>query len=155
MAEKTPQTYKNHARYDPVFHFFALPVAGATVVIAIYDLVKDIIDRGVNAHAIHAHAIWYVVLALAFVVTVLKCRTNALKAQDRVIRLEERLRLTTLCAEPMRSRIGELKEGQLIALRFASDEEVAGLAAKALSDKMSSAEIKKAIKNWRPDYFRV
>ena len=150
MAEKMPQTYKNHARYDPVFHFFALPVAGATVVIAIYDLVKDIIARG-----IHAHAIWYVVLALAFVVTVLKCRTNALKAQDRVIRLEERLRLTTLCSEPMRSRIGELKEGQLIALRFASDEEVAGLAAKALSDKMSGSDIKKAIKNWRPDYFRV
>jgi Family of unknown function (DUF6526) len=150
MAEKTPQTYKNHARYDPPFHFFALPVAGATVVIAIYDLVKDIIARG-----IHAHAIWYVVLALAFVVTVLKCRTNALKAQDRVIRLEERLRLTTLCSEPMRSRIGELKEGQLIALRFASDEEVAALAAKALSDKMSGSDIKKAIKNWRPDYFRV
>jgi hypothetical protein len=150
MAEKMPQTYKNHARYDPPFHFFALPVAGATVGIAIYDLVKDIIARG-----IHAHAIWYVVLALAFVVTVLKCRTNALKAQDRVIRLEERLRLMTLCAEPMRSRIGELKEGQLIALRFASDEEVAALAGKALSGKMSSAEIKKAIKTWRPDYFRV
>ena len=150
MAEKTPQTYKNHARYDPPFHFFALPVAGATVVIAIYDLVKNIIARG-----IHAHAIWYVVLALAFVVTVLKCRTNALKAQDRVIRLEERLRLSEVLPEPLRSRIREISESQLIALRFASDGELPQLTERVLNEKLSNKQIKDAIQNWRGDYWRV
>ena len=150
MAEKTPQTLKNHVRLDPPFHFFLLPVAAGTIVLEIYHLIRAII-----AGTFHFSLAWNVVFALAFAVLVFKCRLYSLKAQDRVIRLEERLRLTTICAEPVRSRIGELTEGQLIALRFASDEEVTALVGKAISDKMRSAEIKKAIKNWRADYFRV
>jgi hypothetical protein len=150
MAEKTPQTLKTHVRLDPPFHFFLLPVAAGNIVLEIYHLIRAII-----AGVFHFSLAWNVVLALAFAVVIFKFRLYALKAQDRVIRLEERLRLTTVCAEPMRSRIGELTEGQLIALRFASDEEVGALAGKALSDSMRSADIKKAIKNWRPDYFRV
>jgi hypothetical protein len=75
--------------------------------------------------------------------------------QDRVIRLEEQLRLTMLLPAPLRVRIPELTEGQLIALRFASDGEVAKLTERALSEKLSRADIKKAIQTWRPDYWRV
>jgi hypothetical protein len=88
-------------------------------------------------------------------VAVFKIRLYALKAQDHVIRLEERLRLASLISEPLRSRIPELTEGQLIALRFASDAELPGLAERALYEKLSRADIKKLIKTWRPDYWRV
>jgi hypothetical protein len=91
----------------------------------------------------------------AVTVVALKARFYALKAQDRIIRLEERERLAGLLAEPLRSRIGELSEGQLVAIRFASDAEVAGLVQEALAKKLSKADIKKSIKNWRADYFRV
>jgi len=145
MAEKMPQTLANHTRLDPPFHFFLLPVAAITIGLSVYNVIRSFS---------WAH-LWFVVLALAFALTIVKTRTYALKAQDRIIRLEERLRLSMLCSEPLRSRIPELTERQLIALRFASDAECPALAEKALSGKMPAAEIKKAIQNWRPDYFRI
>jgi len=145
MAEKKPQTLANHARFDPLFHLFALPVFGLTAVAA-------------TIHFIWRpswHSAGFFVISVAAVIVVLKIRLYTLKVQDRVIRLEERLRLGSLMHEPLRSRIPEITEGQLIALRFASDGEVAGLAERALNEKLSRADIKKAIKVWRPDYWRV
>ena len=89
------------------------------------------------------------------IVLMFKTRLYALKVQDRVIRLEERLRLAQLLPEPARARIGELDEGQLIALRFASDGEVAGLVQQTLDGHWDQKQIKSAIRNWRPDYLRV
>ncbi len=145
MAEKIPQNFSNHARLDPPFHFFILPVFALTVIIAIVHL------------AMHPglHSAWVVVFVLAAMAAVFKIRLYALKLQDRVIRLEERLRLAILLDKPLRARIGELSESQLVALRFASDAELPALAGKALSEKLSNADIKKAVGQWRPDYWRV
>jgi hypothetical protein len=82
-------------------------------------------------------------------------RLYALKVQDRVIRLEERLRLTQILQEPLRSRIPELTVDQLCGLRFASDAELPKLVERTLNEKLKRADIKKAIQNWRPDYWRV
>lgn len=145
MAEKMPQNYANHVKFDPLFHFFLLPVAAITIGLAVYNLVGNF----------SFSAVWMLVLSLAFVVLIFKTRVYALKAQDRVIRLEERLRLAMLLPEQLRARIPELTESQLIALRFAPDDEVAALADKALSSKLRAADIKKSIVVWRPDYFRI
>jgi hypothetical protein len=101
------------------------------------------------------YSAWLVVVAAAAIVLVLRTRMYALKAQDRVIRLEERLRLASLLPQSLCSRIGELSESQLIALRFASDAELPALTEKTLSGNLAGAEIKKAIVTWRPDYWRI
>jgi hypothetical protein len=146
MAENNPQTLKNHARIDPGFHFFLLPVTMINAIISIVNLVKE---PGLRQG-------WMLVLAVAAVVAVFKIRTYALKAQDRVIRLEERLRMARVLNEPLRSRaIDQLTESQCVALRFASDAELPELVAKALTSQMKNADIKKSIVQWRPDYFRI
>lgn len=145
MPDQPPQTYKNHARLDPPVHFFLLPFAAFFVIYSGYVLVR--------------RPIWddilFFLVSLAFAVAAFKIRLYSLKVQDRVIRLEERIRLERLLAEPLRSRIGELSESQLIALRFASDGEVASLVHQTLTNQWKSSDIKKAIQHWRPDYLRV
>ena len=145
MAENSSQNLANHLRLDPPFHFFLLPVLAALWIASVVFLVR---------HPGWVH-LWGVVLVTAFAVTTVKARTYALKVQDRVIRLEERLRLAVLLPESLRPQIAKLSEGQLIALRFASNEEVPALAQRTLSENLSRADIKKSIKNWRPDYWRV
>ena len=145
MAEKVPQTYERHTRLDPPFHFFLVPVWAITLLLAIWNLIR-------NPGAVSG---WLLVVVAGAGVAVFKTRLYALKVQDRVIRLEERVRLSQLLAEPLRSRIGELTEGQLIALRFASDAEIPALVEKTLANNLSKTDIKKAIVRWRPDYFRV
>jgi hypothetical protein len=145
MAEKKPQTFANHARLDPLFHFFVLPVF----------LILPFLGAAHFVRHPSLHSGLLFVVSVAATIAVLKIRFYALRVQDRVIRLEERLRLASLLSEPLRSRIPELTEGQLIALRFASDAEVSRLTERALSEKLTPADIKKAIQVWRPDYFRV
>ena len=145
MAERVPQTYANHRRFDPVFHFFLAPLSIVVLVALSWNAMRQ---RDLFSH-------WLLLGALLFVVAVFLIRVYSLKVQDRVIRLEERLRLATLLPEAERARIGELTERQLIALRFASDAELPALAARALAEGLAPADIKKAIRNWRADNFRV
>ena len=143
MADK-PQSFKNHTRLDPLFHQFS----GVTFVHSA--------DRGGYEFRSQCRMdeAFQVVAAIWAVVVTFKIRLYALKVQDRIIRLEERLRMHELFSEPLKSRIGEFTEGQLIALRFASDAELPALAEKALQG-LDQKQIKASIKTWRPDYFRV
>jgi hypothetical protein len=152
MAERKPQTFANHTRFDPLFHFFLGPVFVIAIVMAIMNFLNPVGHRSPMGNV---HAFLLIVLAVAFLVLVFKTRLYSLKVQDRVIRLEERLRLMQLLPEPLRSRIPELTEDQLCGLRFASDDEVAKLAERAMNEKLTRKQIKQAIQNWRPDYWRV
>lgn len=145
MPDGTPQNFSNYKRHDPLFHFFILPVFALTLLATIVHLVRR---PGL-------HSAWLVVVIVATIVAIFKLRLYPLKVQDRVIRLEERLRLATLLDASLRPRIAEFTESQLIALRFASDAELPALAARALNERLSATEIKKAVQQWRPDYWRV
>jgi hypothetical protein len=145
MSAPEEQSFKKHTRWDPVFHFFAAPIALLTVAASIW-------------HEVHHPSkwnLWIVVAAIAATAMMTRLRMYSLMVQDRVIRLEERLRLTSLAAEPFRSRVGELTLSQLIALRFASDGEVVALAERALSSNLKGKQIKESIQVWRPDHLRV
>jgi hypothetical protein len=145
MPENSPQNFSNHTRYDPLFHFFVLPVISLVLLAAIVHLFRF--------PGLHSALLLLAILAAS--VVVFKLRLYPLKVQDRVIRLEERLRLATLLDPALRPRIPEFTESQLVALRFASDAELPALAARALNEKLSATEIKKAIQHWRPDNWRV
>jgi hypothetical protein len=144
MAQLSSQNFSNYVRRDPLFHFFLMPVFAISVVASFVHLYRR---PGL-------HSAWTTIVMIAALVAVLKIRSYALKVQDRVIRLEERLRLMTLLDAAMRPRIGELTEEQLVALRFASDGELPGMAVRALNEKLGGMEIKKAIREWRGDYWR-
>lgn len=146
MAKDKQQSYANHVRLHPPFHFFLLPAALLLLVLAIINVVR---------HAESLESWILLLIGLMMPVAVVLLRVNALRAQDRVIRLEERLRLSAILAEPWRSRIGDLTEQQLIALRFASDAEAQGLVEKALKESLAPGDIKKSIVAWRADWFRV
>jgi len=145
MSARKAQSYANYKRRHAPFHFFVIPVLITNTILAVVYLVRH---PGLAAA-------WMVVLSLALLTLAFLVRINPLKAQDRVIRLEERLRLMALLPEPLRARIAELTEYQLVALRFASDAEISRLVEETLKENLSSKDIKKRIQNWRPDYFRV
>jgi Family of unknown function (DUF6526) len=152
MAEAKPQTFANHTRFDPLYHFFLIPVFALGLIMSLIHFFAHLTTSDFRENF---HAFLLIVLAVALLIAVFKIRTYSLKVQDRVVRLEERLRLTQLLPEPLRSRIPELTEDQLCGLRFASDAELPKLAERALNEKLSRNDIKKAIQTWRPDYWRV
>ena len=152
MSQKTAQTYANHTRFDPAFHFFLGPVFILGVILSLIHFFYHFRESDFRDNF---HAFLLIVLAVAMLTLVLKTRLYALKVQDRIIRLEERLRLMQILPEQLRSRIPSLSEDQLIGLRFASDAELPKLVEIAITEKMSRKDIKKAVQNWRPDYWRV
>ena len=149
MSESGVQVYATHRRWDPWYHFFAFSVVSISFFVALWTFIKGL------SGGFSAWAAWNVVVWAAAIALTLRIRSYPLKLQDRIIRLEERLRLATLLDGPLKARIGELDVQQLVGLRFASDAEVPGLAKIALDEKLSGEEIKKRIQSWRPDTFRV
>jgi len=144
----TPQSYKNHTRFDPPMHFFVFPVMMINLGVAIYIAIHFRHEYPYLGH-------WSIIVSLALLILAVKCRINDLKLQDRIIRLEEGLRLARLCPAEDAPHINDLTIRQLVALRFASDEEVAALARRALTQELENKAIKQAITNWRGDYHRV
>jgi hypothetical protein len=145
MSNPKPQSFKNHTSFDPWFHIFLTLV-----------LVLNLFHATVLLfHRPNFFTAWAEVMALTLFVLAFKIRTYPLKVQDRVIRLEERLRLRDLAPAESKDLIAGLSEDQLIGLRFASDEEVIALAHQALAEKLNRKQIKERIKTWRPDYWRV
>jgi len=149
---QAPQTYANHTRFDPAFHFFLVPVFSLGLVLSLVHFFYHFRESDFRDNF---HSFLLIVLAVALLTLVFKTRLYALRVQDRVIRLEERVRLAQLLPEPLRARIPELTIDQLCGLRFASDPEIPNLVERALSEKLKRAQIKKAIQNWRPDYSRI
>jgi hypothetical protein len=143
---EAPQTYENHTRWHVPFHFFVAPVLVTNFIVAVVQLVRDPgLDRG-----------WWVVVSAALVVLGALVRLNPLKAQDRVIRLEESLRYYQILPEELAQRAASLTPAQMVALRFAPDEELEGLVRAVLEGRLTkSDEIKRAVKNWRADTLRV
>jgi hypothetical protein len=146
MAEHLPQSYANHVRLHPPFHFFLIPGTLVLLILSIFNVVR---------HYQQLDAWILLLIGILSPVAVLLIRTNPLRVQDRLIRLEERLRLQAMLSAELSSRIGELTERQLVALRFASDEELPALVQRILAAKTPAPEIKKAIVTWRADTFRV
>jgi hypothetical protein len=144
MAE---QNFKNHGKIVPVFHFFAIPVFVANFVWSLFRL-KQL--------EFSSAGIFGVILAAALVVLVFEARLFALAVQDRVIRLEERLRYAQVLPADLQARTGELTINQIVSLRFACDAELPALARKVLDEKLTERKaIKQLIKSWRPDYQRA
>jgi Family of unknown function (DUF6526) len=146
MAEKIPQTYANHTRTHPPFHFFLMPATLALLVMTVINVIRrpDPLES------------WILLLiGVMAPVFVLLIRINPLRVQDRLICLEERQRYEALLPPGLKARTGELKESQIVALRFASDAELPALVEKTISSKMAGKDIKKAIVIWRADLFRV
>lgn len=144
MANQT-QSFSNHAKFDPPFHFFVLPVLLINIFVVGYLLFRHPGNGGA----------WLLLVSVSLLVLAGRVRSWATHLQDRVIRLEERLRLASIIQEPLRSRIVELSDSQIVGLRFASDAELPALFQRALDEKLGRSDIKKAITDWRPDYSRI
>lgn len=144
MAEK--QTYETHTRWFPLYHFVLTPMLLAFLLYTIVQVVRfPDLDRAMM-----------IFLALMLTTIGLTARMSALKVQDRVIRLEERLRYRELLPKDLADKAVDLRASQMIGLRFASDEELPDLVQKTLNDQFEKPkDIKLAIKDWRGDYLRA
>jgi hypothetical protein len=145
MSE-TVQSYRNHAKIIPIYHYFVLPVAAANAVMLLYRAI--------------ARPTWDTIIAglmgVALVIMFLLARIFALTVQDRVIRMEMRLRLRELLPPDLQPRLGEFTRNQLVALRFAGDAELPGLARRVLEEKLQDRKaIKQLVQNWQADHLRA
>jgi hypothetical protein len=141
------QNFSNHGKFFPPFHFFAAPILIANFIWSFFRL---------KPSGYSAYSIFSVIVAAALVVTLTIARVMALKVQDRVIRLEERLRYQRLLPADLQARADEFTVNQFVSLRFASDAELPALARKVLDEKLNDRKaIKQLIKVWKPDYLRA
>jgi len=140
------QSFANHRRYIPIWHFFALPILLANVVVLATIFARDpSLWNG-----------WNVLVSVALVLAVFTSRWMPLRAQDRIICLEETTRLERVLPADLRARIPELRRRHLIALRFAPDEELPDLTRRVLQGELQTpSDIKRAITTWRADHIRV
>ena len=145
MAETT-QNYENHTRWHPPFHFFLMPLLLLNFIFAAVQLYRfPDLDH-----------VWLLVLAVGLILLGALSRINALRVQDRLIRLEERMRYQQVLPQSLIQSAGALSLGQMMALRFASDGELPALIQQVLDGKLTrSDEIKRAVKDWRADNLRV
>jgi hypothetical protein len=145
MAQ-TPQTYKNHARFFPLFHFFVAPV-----------LLINFLNTIRHFYYYQSRAlVWEIVVAAALVGLAFAARLMALTVQDRVIRLEMRLRMNQVLPAELCARGDQLTRQQLVALRFASDAELAEIVREVLDGKLQTQKaIKQRVRQWTPDYLRA
>jgi hypothetical protein len=140
------QNYANHRRWFPLYHYVALPILAVNVAVAVAHLVRrPTLWNG-----------WLVVVSIGLVAGLVATRASALMVQNRLIGLEMRLRLAAVLSSEMRARIPELRPRQLIALRFAGDQELPGLVERCLHGELATADaVKRAIRDWRPDFIRA
>lgn len=141
-----PLSYKTHRAYDPLYHFFVIPVLGLNVLLTAYVLFR----RPVLVN------VWALIFALALAALAWRVRYFPLRIQDRLIRLEETLRLQSVLPEELRGRIGEISTRELIALRFCTDEELPEhVRAIYAGDYRGGENVKSHIKTWRADPHRI
>jgi hypothetical protein len=146
MAQQ--QSFKHHTRFDPLFHFISLPLLLLNIILSITYTVRH--------WPIHCRlSLWWIVMAVALLVLAGALRGATLRVQDRIIRLEEQLRLADLLPESQLGLIEKLSIRQFIGLRFASDAEAPALAARAVSEGLTEKQIKQAIVNWKADEHRA
>ncbi len=145
MAENEPQTLANHRRFVPGYHFVAS-------ILLLLNLIWWVIQC---FRAFSVGTVIALLTAIALILVWFYSRIFALAVQDRVIRLEERLRLVRLLPEDLQGQIESFSPGQLIGLRFASDEELPDLARLALEEGLDREEIKKKVSSWRADHLRA
>ena len=139
------QSFKSHTKWDPPFHFFLMPVMLATVIFSVKHAWAY--PNGIT--------LWLVLLSAGLIIWLVKTRTYALGVQNRLIRLEERLRMEKLLPVELMPRFDELSVAQIIGLRFASDGELTDLTRRALDERLTQKQIKAAIQKWRPDHARI
>jgi hypothetical protein len=154
MSDRKQQNYSNHVKLVPAFHFIVLPVLLLNLIWAICWFLP-LRSRTFGFPALMGHIV-NLLVALALVLLAFLARLFALGVQDRVIRLEERLRYQQLLSDDLKPRIGEFTINQLVALRFASDAELPALARKVLDSKVDDRKtIKQMVQSWRGDYQRI
>lgn len=142
-----PQSYSTHRRLVPTYHFFIFFLVIAVFIGSIINAVKSV-QAGTGMYS----ATLILVIALVMVFNFFFIRLFSLKAQDRAIRAEENFRHYLLTGKPLPSA---LRVGQIVALRFASDAEFPPLAEKAVRENLKGDDIKKQVKDWRPDHYRI
>lgn len=142
------QNYKNHVRLDPVWHFFLAPMFLLNLIVAVVATIRQWGDHT------YLH-LWWIAMSVVALLALGRARQHSMTAQDRIIRLEERLRYARLLSPQQATRAEGLSLRQVIALRFASDAELPGLVDRALAENLSAKQIKESIQQWRPDMLRV